>query len=284
MAYVTRISVIGAGIMGSGIAQVAAQAGYPVIMRDIDMKFVEKGFEAIRKSLSLLERKGKITADDSADIIDRIKGTIDIGEAAQQCDLVIEAAPENQELKRKLFAELDVLCPVKTILASNTSSISITSIGTATNRRDKVIGMHFSNPVPVMTGVELIRGYDTSQETVDVIKEVAKQMGKESFVSADVPGFISNRLLQLFINEAFYVLRDGIATAEDIDKACQSQFRHPMGPLATADLIGLDTVLSILEYEHRELGEKFRPCPLLKQMVTAGYLGRKTGRGVFTYS
>ncbi len=284
MAAVEKIGVIGAGIMGSGIAQVSAQARYHVIMRDVENKFLERGFDAIRKSLDLMKGKGKITAEEVDNVLARIKGTLKLEEATENADLIIEAITENLELKKQLFKDLDGLCPLPTVLATNTSSISITAIASATKTPERVIGMHFASPVPVMMGVELIRGKATSEETLEIAKEVCRRMGKDFFIAADFPGFAGNRLLPLFINEAFYLLWEGIASAEDIDKACKLQLRHPMGPLELADFTGLDTILSILEYLHREMNEKYRPCPLLKQLVAAGHYGRKTGRGVYKYT
>ncbi len=284
MAVIERIGVIGAGLMGSGIAQVAAQAGYQVTMRDIEDKFLDRGFDSIRKSLALMKEKGKITSEEVDKVLTRIKGTLRLEEVAKDAELIIEAAPENMELKKQLFAELDKICPKDTILATNTSSLSITVIASATKRPDRVVGMHFASPVPVMMAVELIKGIDTSEGTLEVVREVAKKMGKEVIIAADFPGFAGNRLLPLFINEAFYLLWENIASAEDIDKLTRLNLRHPMGPLELADFIGLDTILSVLEYLHREMGEKYRPCPLLKQLVAAGHYGRKTGRGVYKYT
>lgn len=283
MANVKKISVIGAGLMGNGIVQVAAQAGYRVIMRDIEEKFLKRGLDSINKSLNLMKEKGKISADGIDNIQARIRTTLNLEEAAKDADLVIEAIPENMDLKKKLFEDLDRVCPSHTVLATNTSSLSITAIAAVTKRPDKVIGMHFASPVPVMMGVEIIKGRHTSGETLEIIKEVSKKMGKDFFIAADFPGFAGNRLLPLFINEAFYVLWQGISSAEDIDKACRMNLRHPMGPFELADFIGLDTILNILEYLQKEIDDKYRPCPLLKQLVQAGSLGRKTGRGVYNY-
>lgn len=284
MATIKKIGVIGAGIMGSGIAQVAAQAGYQVTMRDVESKFIERGFDAIRKSLGLMKEKGKITAEEVDKVLARIKGTLNLEEATKNADLIIEAIVENLEMKKQLFKDLDAMCPPPTILATNTSSLSITAIASATKTPERVIGMHFSNPVPVMMGVELIKGRDTSEETLEIAKEVSRRMGKDFFIAADFPGFAGNRLLPLFINEAFYVVWQGIATPEDMDKMCKLMLRHPMGPFELADFTGLDTILSILEYLHKEMDEKYRPCPLLKQLVAAGHYGRKTGRGVYKYT
>ncbi len=284
MIEVRKIAVLGAGIMGSGIAQVAAQAGYEVAMRDMEHRFVEKGFDSIKESLGKMQKGGKITQEQINEALSLIKGTVDFGEAVSDADLVIEAIPENLDMKKQIFKGLDETCSEHTILATNTSSLSITAIASATKRSEKVIGMHFSNPVPVMMGVELIRGRDTSDETLEVAKGVVRRIGKEHFLALDFPGFAGNRLLPLFINEAFYVVWQGIATPEDVDKMCKLMLRHPMGPFELADFTGLDTILSVLEYLHKEVDEKYRPCPLLKQLVGAGHYGRKTGRGVFKYS
>jgi 3-hydroxybutyryl-CoA dehydrogenase len=283
MTTVTKLNVVGAGIMGSGIAQVAAQAGFQVVMKDLDSKQLEKGFNAIRKSLSIMKQKGKLESREDKRILARIKGTLHTEEIVEDADLIIEAIPEDRELKTALFQELDSKASKRTVLATNTSSISISALASATKRPNKFVGIHFSNPVPVMPGVELIRGRDTDDETVETAKQVIQKMGKEYYLSLDFPGFIGNRLLPLFINEAFNVLWQGIATAEDIDRNCKLSFRHPMGPLELADFIGLDTLLAISEYMHKEISEKYRPSPLLKQLVAAGHLGRKTGRGVYKY-
>ena len=280
---VKRVCVLGAGIMGSGIAQVAAQAGYQVAMTDIDQRCLDTGFASIRKSLGIMQSKGKINEDQLTEILKRINGILDLKDAVSDADLVIEAVPEDLELKKGVFKKLDEICNEHTILASNTSSLSISALGRVTKRSDKVIGTHFANPAQVMVGLEVILGADTSQETLQVIQEVARRMGKDPHFCKDYPGFIGSRLLFTFINEAFWELFEGIASAEHIDQHCKQQFRHPMGPLELADFIGLDSLLSGGEYMHRELGERFRPSPLMKQLVMAGHLGRKTGHGVYKY-
>jgi 3-hydroxybutyryl-CoA dehydrogenase len=228
-------------------------------------------------------KKGKYNAAEAKAILDRISGTTDLREAVSDADMVIEAVPEDLALKKKIFTQLDVLCPKHTFLVTNTSTISISAIASATKRPEKVIGLHFANPVPVMPGVEVIKGLITSEDTLENSLQFLKAIGKEYYVARDAPGFIGNRLLPLFINEAFNVLWEGIATAEDIDKSTKLSFRHPMGPFELADLIGLDQLLKGLEYMYGEYGERYRPSPMLKQLVAAGYYGRKTGRGVFTY-
>jgi 3-hydroxybutyryl-CoA dehydrogenase len=279
-----KVVVLGAGTMGNGIVQVLAQAGFEVVMTDIEDRFLQRGFESIKKSLGKLTEKGKLTQDEATEVLARIKGTVDMKEAVKDADLVVEAVPEELDLKKNLFKQLDEICPSHTILATNTSTISITAIASATKRPEKVVGMHFANPVPLMAGVVINRGLDTSDETMETCKWVIAKIGKESMVNRDSPGFAGNRLLPLFINEAFNVVWEGIATPEDIDKDVKLAFRHPMGPFELADFIGLDQLLKGLEYMHREWGEKYRPSPLLKQFVAAGYYGRKTGRGVYKYT
>ncbi|MEW6547009.1 MAG: 3-hydroxybutyryl-CoA dehydrogenase [Bacillota bacterium] len=280
---VRRVFVVGAGQMGSGIAQVAAQAGLQVTMRDIAPEFTEKGMATIRRNLQRSVEKGRITPEEQQAILDRLQTTLDLDGAAD-ADVVIEAIVENLQAKKDLFAELDRICPAATILASNTSSLPITELASSTRRPDRFIGMHFMNPVPVMQLVEIVRGHLTSDETHRVIRDLAVRMGKTPVTVQDYPGFVANRVLFPMINEAIYCLMEGVASAEDIDTVMKLGMNHPMGPLALADLIGLDTCLAILETLHRGLGDpRYRPCPLLRRMVSAGLLGRKTGRGFYTY-
>ncbi|NLV21827.1 MAG: 3-hydroxybutyryl-CoA dehydrogenase [Syntrophomonadaceae bacterium] len=278
-----KIMVLGAGTMGAGIVQNAAQAGFEVVMRDIKQEFVDKGIAGIAKLLGKSVEKGKMTSDEKDAVMGRITGTVDMA-AAADCDLVIEAAVEVMEIKKSIFQELDSICKPECILASNTSALSITEIAAATGRADRVIGMHFFNPVPAMKLVELIRGASTSQATFDKIKDIAVQMGKAPVEINEAPGFVVNRLLIPMLNEAMYALMEGVANAEDIDTSMKYGAGHPMGPLALADMIGLDICLKIMETLHKEFGDsKYRPCPLLIKMVRAGKLGRKTGEGFFVY-
>ncbi|MXX35464.1 MAG: 3-hydroxybutyryl-CoA dehydrogenase [Gemmatimonadetes bacterium] len=281
---VRRVAVIGAGTMGNGIAHVCALGGLGVSLVDADAAALDRGLATIGRNLGRQLARGKITAEERAGALARIEGGRSL-DAAAHADLVIEAVPEHASLKREIFAELDGVTPPGTILASNTSSISITAIAAATGRPGQVIGMHFMNPVPVMKLVEVIRGLRTSDATTAAVMEVARALGKTPVEARDFPGFVSNRILMPMINEAVFALMEGVADAEGIDTVMKLGMNHPMGPLALADLIGLDTCLNILEVLHRELGDdRYRPCPLLRQYVAAGWLGRKSGRGFHRYA
>ena len=284
MEEIRTIAVVGAGQMGSGIAQVAAMSGYEVIIQDIAEAQLDRGRGGIDKSLTRMAAKQKITEEQQRAALGRIRTTTALSDLAA-ADLVIEAATENEELKKTLFRSLDQVCRPEVILASNTSSISITRLAAATSRPDRVVGMHFMNPVPVMKLVELIRGLPTSDDTFDAVDAVSKKMGKTTVVAQDYPGFIVNRVLMPMINEAVVALHEGVASAADIDQAMKLGTNQPMGPLELADFIGLDTCLAIMEVLHTGLGDaKYRPCPLLRRYVDAGYTGRKAGRGFFDYS
>jgi 3-hydroxybutyryl-CoA dehydrogenase len=275
--------VVGAGQMGSGIAQVAAASGLSVIMHDIEANLVDRGIRNIEKSLQRLVKKERLTEARVKEILAAIRGTTDLGEMAK-AQYVVEAATENVVLKEGLFRKLEELCPPETILATNTSSISITRLASVTKRPDKVIGMHFMNPVPIMKLVEIVCGLATSRETFQLTWDLSLKMEKTPVEAQDFPGFISNRILMPMINEAIFALYEGVGTPEAIDTVMKLGMNHPMGPLALADLIGLDTCLAILEVLCQGFGDpKYRPCPLLKKYVAAGYLGRKVGRGFYTY-
>jgi 3-hydroxybutyryl-CoA dehydrogenase len=279
----TTFGVIGAGQMGAGIAQVASASGMSIILHDVSTDFVDRGMATIAKNLQRSVDKGKISENEKDAIIGRIVPSTDIGNMSS-ADFVVEAASENEVIKFRIFAQLDKICPPHTILSSNTSSIPIGRIASQTKRPDKVIGMHFMNPVPVMKLVEVIRGLPTSEETFQATVALAERMGKTPAVASDFPGFIANRILLPMINEAIFCLYQSVGDRDSIDRVMQLGMNHPMGPLALADLIGLDTCLAILNTLHQGLGDpKYRPCPLLRQYVESGWLGRKTGRGFYSY-
>ncbi|MBY0123281.1 3-hydroxybutyryl-CoA dehydrogenase [Bacillus sp. S/N-304-OC-R1] len=280
---VQKIMVIGAGQMGSGIAQVCAQAGYSVLLNDLKPEFIDRGLGVIKKNLSRQVEKERMTAEQMEEILSRLTPSTDLQDA-KAVDLVIEAAVENMEIKTKIFSQLDEIAPAHTILASNTSSLPITEIAAATKRPEKVIGMHFMNPVPVMKLVEIIRGLATADEVYQTIEDMTNTLKKVPVEVNDFPGFVSNRILMPMINEAIYTLYEGVATKEAIDEVMKLGMNHPMGPLTLADFIGLDTCLYIMETLHEGFGDdKYRPCPLLRKYVKAGWLGRKTGRGFYVY-
>ncbi|RLI59284.1 MAG: 3-hydroxybutyryl-CoA dehydrogenase [Candidatus Thorarchaeota archaeon] len=282
---VKKIAVLGAGQMGNGIAHVCAQAGFDVKMRDIEQRFLDRGFETIKKNLGRSVKKGKVSQEEADAIVGRITGVLSLEDAVKDADLVIEAIPEVVQLKLDTWKEVDKLAPDHAILASNTSSISITQMAAVTGRPEKFIGMHFFNPVPVMRLVEIIRGAATENATVEVIKEVSAKLGKETVIVNEAPGFAVNRLLVPAINEAIFAIQEGVATVEDMDKAIKLGLNWPMGPLTLADFVGLDTLLYISDYFVEEFKDsKYRAPALLRKMVRAGWLGRKAGKGFYDYS
>ncbi|MCP3739815.1 3-hydroxybutyryl-CoA dehydrogenase [Rossellomorea sp. BNER] len=280
---INRVMVIGAGQMGSGIAQVCAQAGYEVVLNDLKEEFLERGLNGITKNLSRSVEKGRMTEDEKETVLRHLTKSTDLHDA-KEVDIVIEAAVENMEIKTKIFSQLDEIAPEHAILASNTSSLPITEIAAATKRPEKVIGMHFMNPVPVMKLVEIIRGLATTDEVYQAVEDMTKSLTKVPVEVEDFPGFVSNRILMPMINEAIFTLYEGVASKEAIDEVMKLGMNHPMGPLTLADFIGLDTCLYIMETLHEGFGDdKYRPCPLLRKYVKAGWLGRKTGRGFYSY-
>ena len=282
--HVRNVAVIGAGTMGAGIAQSCSQAGFAVAMHDLESRFVDAGFARIREPLMKRVERGKMTKEEVDRILANVVGTTDLAQAVRGAQLVIEAIFERMEAKKALFRELDALCPPDTVFASNTSSLSITEMAGATHRPDRIVGMHFFNPAPVMKLVEIIRGSETSDATAAFVKAFAVKLGKEPVEVRESPGFVVNRLLVPMMNEAFNLLMEGVATAEDIDRAMKLGTNMPMGPFELADYTGLDIGLDVMEVLHRETGDpKFRPSPLLRKYVRAGRLGRKAGRGVYEY-
>jgi 3-hydroxybutyryl-CoA dehydrogenase len=281
---IKRVAVLGAGIMGNGIAQVTAAAGYPVCLRDIEDPFIQKGMANIEKSLGRMVKAGKLNPGEVPKILGRVKTTTDLKKAVQDADLVVEAAPENLELKKQIFRDLDTFCPPQTILGTNTSNFSITALGAVTKRPQKVIGLHYFNPPPMMKLIEVVRGVETSEETLQTALEFAQKSGKETVLCRDSQGFITSRIINLWLTEAERIVEEGIATKEDIDKACRLAFNHPMGPFELSDFSGLDTKLAVADALMQSFGDRFRSTQTLRNLVSAGHMGRKSGKGWFNYS
>jgi len=280
---IKKIAVLGAGQMGSGIAQVAAYSGYEVSMMDVSEQFLEKGIKRIRKSLDKFVKSGKLAEEDAEKVIETIATTTVISDAVEKAQLVIEAVPEDLDLKKEIFGELDEFCEKEAILASNTTELSITNIASSTSRPHRVIGMHWFNPAPVMKLVEIVAGVDTSEETIEVVKDAAHKMGKETVLVKDAQGFVTSRVLAAHMMECMRVLEEGVASAEDIDKAVRLGLNYPMGPFELADYVGLDTLLFASEGLTEAFGDRFRAPQALRKRVEAGHLGRKTGKGFYNY-